>query len=175
MLAPRQKLEAADWTVRDIYARSDVKTCWVLWVDGARFVPGDCSDCGGDTLVDLNTRREDDGDCARCGARGASIYYEGCRDSFTLMHFVAIAIFGEEPEVPETIDCARCNRALGLEYYPLDSGVCTWCTSEQELNHLRAFVALMESGHARGGSIAMFDQAERRIEELQAELETVPE
>jgi hypothetical protein len=122
---PRTESQPA-WFPRDIYARSDVKTCWVLQVGDARYVPGECDDCGGGTLVDLNTRREDDGDCARCGEKGAFIYYDGCRDSLTLLRFVADALFGEEPA--EKIACECCKRELDLQYFRLDGkDVCSWC------------------------------------------------
>lgn len=112
------------WRFVDIYERSESKTCWVLMVGDARFVPGGCEECG-DTLVDLNTRREDDGDCARCGAKGASIFYDGCRDSFTLLQFVAEAVFGD---APETMVCECCKRELAFSYFRCDGNdVCSWC------------------------------------------------
>lgn len=130
---PRTTESQPAWIVRDLYARSDSKTCWVVQVGESRFVPGGCDECErSDTLVDLNTRREDDGDCARCGAKGASIYFDGCRDSLTLLHFVAIAIFGEAPE--ETRKCDRCNLVMGHDYFRNDGDdVCAYCLTAAEV------------------------------------------
>lgn len=85
------------WLVRDIYERSEHKTCWVIDTGEGRYVPGDCSDCGGDTLVNLDTRRLDDGYCARCGAANATTFTDACRDSATLLFFAAAAILRVEP------------------------------------------------------------------------------
>lgn len=121
----------AEWTVRDVNPDHAPQACFAICVGSARYVPGNCEYCD-DTVVNLATRAEDNthGDCARCGEAGAFVFYDGCRDSFTMLHLVALAMFGAEPE--ETLACECCKRELEIQYFRLDGkDVCSWCLDSE--------------------------------------------
>jgi hypothetical protein len=162
-----------DWIVKDVNPDHAPQSCFAICVGSARYVPGNCEYCD-DTVVDLATRAEDNthGDCARCGEAGAFVFYDGCRDSFTMLRLVALAMFGEEPE--ETLECSECGLVLELQYFKCDGeDICAWCMSASELERLRTFVARAEAGKSRCMPFE-FDRAEDRIIELVAELEFRP-
>ena len=127
MLAKHTHSESAAWICRDINPDHALRACFAVIVGQARYVPGSCDECG-DTMVDLATRNEEInfGTCAKCGAVDTFIYYDGCRDSLTLLRLVAVAMFGEEPE--ETLECESCRRTFELQYFRCDGkDVCSFC------------------------------------------------